>query len=218
MRKKNIHKTLIEVSTNHPDPVHATSAWRRKACRDILCPECHRVNQNQFPCPCDIILLDHPGHRINGGVWFTGVEIFHVKFIGQISKYLTDFSLGKCLTPEGNVIDEYVTCYGKDCFVVRGDKKSQYSICSTCNIISCADRNGPRYVLRSYLKDSYIYQCSSGNMFLAEELASHLDFSPWPDAELIPIEVRDEPIDGQVLPIDSGYEKPSSSNSTSLAE
>jgi len=217
MSKVNI-KTLIEISTNHPDPVHATPEWRQKAYGTVICPECHRINRNQFPCPCDVVLLNHPGNRIIGGIWYTNIEIFHINFIEQIDKYLTDFTLGKCLTSKGDVIDEYITCYGKDYIIVRGDKTNQYRICGTCNMISSGGWNGPRYILRSYLKDYYIYQSSFGSVFLVEDLASRLDFSPWPDAELKPIAVRDKPIDGQILPIDPGYEKPSAPNPETLSE
>jgi hypothetical protein len=215
MRNKDIHEVLIEISTNHPDPVHATPAWRHKAYGTVLCHECHRIDRKKFPLPCDVVLLNHPGNRIISGIWYTNIEIVSAKFIEQLSEYLTGFALGKCLTPKGDVIDEYVTCYGKDYLIVRGDKRNQYKICGTCNMISSGGWDGPRYILRSYLRNTYVYQSSCGSIFLDEKLAIKLDFSPWPDSELIPIAIRDEPLDGQVLPIDPCYEDTLPSNTGS---
>jgi hypothetical protein len=206
---------LVKIMTNHPDPVHATSEWRWKFKGKLLCSECLRINCSGFSQTFDVVLENHPGHRIEGGVWDTGINIFHVNFIEQLYDYLSEYTIGRCLDKSGKVISDYVTCYGKSYILVRGDKKSKYWTCKTCGAIAQSGWSGPQYVLRSYLSDSRIYQDASCRMFIDEELASQLDFSPWPDAELEPIAIRDEPIDGQVLPIDPGYVKPAAPNSES---
>ena len=93
-------RKLLKLSTNHPDPVNATSDWRRMAYGTILCQKCHKVYRNKFPRPINLVLYSHPGHRIAGGVWWTGIDIFHIGFLNQIREYLADFVIGTCSLPD----------------------------------------------------------------------------------------------------------------------
>jgi len=131
-----------------------------------------------------------------------GIRTFHRDFIDQIRDHLADFALGRCFDPQGNLIEEYVTCYSRDYFVTRGNKKSQYRTCPSCDTTYNDGWEGRQYVLRSYLTDAQVYMDVFCSMFLDEDLALQLDFSAWPDLELDPIAIRDKPIDGQQLPCD----------------
>jgi len=195
-------KYLFEINSNHPDPVHATISWRTNAEKNILCLACKKIRPSWYPRPIDVVLKDVSSHIIMGGVWWVGINIFHTKFIEIIKEYLTDNVLGKCHNTKGNIIDEYLTCYSNKIIVVRGDKKRKYRVCPECgSILSHAPRR-KKYILNTYLSDARIYQDGISYMYIDEELAMNIDFSPWPDAELEPIEVRDEPLDGQHLPGD----------------
>ena len=112
------------------------------------------------------------------------------------------FSIGKCHLPNGQIIEEYVTCYTNTYIIERGDARSQYEICDTCGSITPIGWRGRQYTLRSYLTDAVVYEDAFNNLYIDEELALQLDFSPWPDADLETIEVREEPMDGQKLPCD----------------
>lgn len=197
-------KALVEVTSNHPDPVLATVAWRKAVSGTIFCPQCCKINRACFPRPIDVVLQKRPDHRITGGVAFAGVRTFHRDFIEQIRGHLCGVVLGECFEPTGKIIEEYVTCYNNrnDWVLVRGNRKSEYRTCPTCDAIWPNGWEGSQYVLRSYLTDARVYMNNFSSMFLDEDLAIELDFSPWPDAELEPIAIRDEPIDGQHLPCD----------------
>ena len=193
--------TLYNISTNHPDPIHTLPAWGEKAVGKIMCPICKSIKRSWYPKPIDIVLQDNPDHRLCGGVCWIGVKIFHKDFINQILPYLNAFVCGKTLGPDGKVIDEYVTCYTNKRIVVRGGKGSEYNTCDECGTWSKGFVE-PQYVLRDYLTDARIYQDRHSSLIIDEKLANELDFSPWPDADLEPIAIVDEPLDKQHLPFD----------------
>ena len=193
---------LIAVYSNHSSPVHANVEWHKKSRGTILCSECRKINRKLFPQPCDVILENHPGNTITGGVDYAGVRIFHRKFIEQIEIYLKNFILGKCFEKNGKLIDDFATCYSKKCVVVRGNENNEYRICKACGSIVQVGWEGRLYVLRSYLTNEKIYQDYFCDMYIEENLASQINFTFWPDTELRPIEIFDEPIDGRHFPCD----------------
>lgn len=198
---------MVKISTNHPNTVMSPSLWRHAEFGKTLCAECHRVDRNQYPRPFDVKLDEYPRHAITGSVWDIGVYIFHVDFIEQIKPYLGGYVLGKCYNEKNNLIKRYVTYYSRDYIVVRGNKQSKYWVCKTCGAVSSSGWHGMQYTLREYLGDSLIYQTVSCSMFIDEDLALELDFSPWPDVVLEPIAIRDEPMDGRCLPCDKSFRK-----------
>jgi hypothetical protein len=211
-------KNLMKLCSNHPDPIHAANDWRKDAKGTLFCPRCSRIYRRLYPKPINVVLKRHPGNRISAGVWCTGIRIFHSDFLEQIKDYLQDFILGKCYDANGKLIEDFMTCYHKKYLVIRGVAGSTYTICPACNEVGPIPGDFPHYIPRFYLTDSKIYQNSSCSMLLDEELVKQLDVSYWPDAEFDTIPIRDNPIDGQVLPIDPGYVKPSDSNSALASE
>jgi hypothetical protein len=195
-------KNLKMVCSNHPDPIHSTGEWRRKAYGSILCKECHLLNRNIFPEPIDVTLNERPQFRITGGVWWTGVRIFHKSFLEQIKEKIEDFVIGRCFDKDGNLITDFVTCYSKDYIVIRGQKGSKYEICNECNTISPIPGINPHYIPRFYLTNSLIYMDSDCSMYIEENLAKKINFTPWTDLEFETIPIIDKPVDGQILPID----------------
>jgi len=107
-------RKLLEICSNHPDPIHATRQWRRQAKGSVICFECNKVLRNRFPQPIDVVLREYPAHSIGGPVWWTGVWVFHLRFIEQIREHMTRFTFGRCLLEDGTVVEEYVTCYSRD--------------------------------------------------------------------------------------------------------
>ena len=204
LSERGFMKTLLELSSNDPDPTVSAPAWRREVVGRIFCPECIKIKRAIFPEPIDVVLYEPPGHKVMDSASVVCLDIYHRDFMAQIREHLSDYAFGRCLGQNGEVYDEYVTCYAPDYIVVRGNKDSDYYICPTCGSIQSHEWwHGPQYVLRAYLNESLIYQDCMTNMYLEEELACSLDLSPWPDVEFRPIGIRDEPMDGQQLPCDS---------------
>ena len=194
---------LVLLGSTDPDPTHATNQWRAQASGLIVCPQCCKLFPSWFPKPIDIQLMAYTPHSVFGGAAFTSVCVFHREFIRQIFDYLTDdFVLGRCFDENNNLIEEYVTCYTRKPILIRGNEKSEYRTCSACKAIWPNGWEGKQYTLRSYLSDARIYQNYSSTMFIDEELSEQLDFSLWDDVDLAPIDIRDEPLDGQHLPCD----------------
>jgi hypothetical protein len=196
-----INNILVLVSTKS-NPLHANVAWKDEAFNVYLCPYCRNVKRSFYPNPIDVVVEDRPS-GIYDPVSFTGLKLFHINFIMQIKDKLKDFVLGECYDTSGNRIPEYVTCYSDKYVIIRGTDKSRYKICPECGTVSPMGWYAPPYIWRKYLSEEQVYQTSSCVMLLDEELALNLDFSPWKglmEFDLIP--VRDEPIDGQHLPID----------------
>ena len=206
-QKVNKMNSLIEISTNHPNPVISPSLWRHAEFGKTLCADCHRVDRTKYPRSFDVKLEEYPHHVITGSVWDIGVKIFHIDFIEQIKPYLAHYVLGKCYDEKNKLIKQYVTCYGRDYIVARGNKQSNYYVCKSCGAVSSSGWHGMQYTLREYLSDPLIYQNVSCSMFIDDDLALKLDFSAWPDAVLEPIAIKDEPMDGQCLPCDKSFRK-----------
>lgn len=192
-------RALLELVSNEPSPINTPPAWRQQAYGTILCEKCHCIDRSNFPKPIDVILTGKPERRIEGGIWWTGINIFSVQFIDMIRKHLSRFVTGKCFDTAGNVIADYVTCYSKDYFVVRGNKESRYKSCDKCNTMRPIGWHGPQYVLNECLTDELVYMDADSSIFLDKRLVTELDLSKWADMELKPIAVRDKPTDGQVL-------------------
>jgi hypothetical protein len=196
-------KRLIKITTKNPDPVFVTIEWRRGSIGTIFCEECKKINYDIFPRPIDIVLTEPLECMIANTPANAGaIDFFHKDFVAQIKHHLKDFVFGKCLLPNGTVIEDYVTLYCKHWIFQRGNKQSKYNICTKCGSISPNGEYGRQYIIRSCLTDASVYRSSFGSLYLDEELALQIDFSQWPDAELITIDVLDKPMDGQWLPCD----------------
>jgi hypothetical protein len=140
----------------------------------------------------------------------TGVPVYRRDFVEQICGHLADYALGKCLTPEGEMLNEYVTLYLRHCVTMRGDRQTVYKPCRSCGSVwsdlVMVFPGRPAYLLRHQLTGGLVYQARSSFLFLAEELVDRIDWSPFPDARLDAVEVRDTPLDGRRLPGDPDWE------------
>lgn len=194
--------TLFELSTNHPDAALESREWLSTTWNEIRCQKCNGIGKSWHPRPIDVILAEHPGHKVCCFACNANFRIFHVDYIEQIRPYIFSYVIGNCLLPNGKIIKEYVTCYTDKRILIRGEKKTRYGKCQVCGGLSCIPI-GAKYTLRSYLTDAKIYQDYFSTHYIDEDLAMDIDFSPWPDAELEPIEIHDEPLDGHYLPCDS---------------
>lgn len=189
---------LVIVSSRIDESVFPTREWIESEKGRSRCASCGTVNRSRFPEPFDMVLSAAPPHCVSDS--FFRIKIYHREFINQISEYLRDFTLGKCVLSDGRILDDYVTQYSRRYILIRGNKHSKYVVCDNCGTVRPHGWYGRQYVLRSYLTESRIYQTPFNQLCIDEELAMQIDFSPWPDADLETIEIRDEPMDEQDPP------------------
>jgi len=197
-------KHLFKISSNYSDSVSPDVKWKEEVRGVVTCCDCNGIRPDWFPRPVDVVLDADPGNVIERKLAFASISIFHRDFIEQLYHHLpSTFILGKCFDANNRIIKEYCTAYCKNRIMIRGDQQSTYCVCPSCGAIWAHGWKGPQYTLEAYLTEADIYQDYYSSIFIEENLAFELDFSPWPDAELIPITIRKEPIDGQHLPCDS---------------
>ena len=193
------------MGTNHKDPCPPDRKWLKSVKGKIYCPKCNKILVNKDIGSFDTILGFNPppGHRIQGGLSWVGICIYHIDFILQIQKYINEYGyvLGKCFDPAGNLVPEYVTCYTSRYVIQRGNKDTKYKRCEECSAIEQLDWwHGRQYLTKKSLHDRKIVQNIDGDLYLSEDLYRTLDFSPWPDAAFDKIAIFDKPVDGQNFP------------------
>lgn len=188
-----------------PDPIMADESWL-SLLDNGLCSQCRCVDRRAFSKPLDIVLEGKPEWWISFLPENVNLRIWRKDFIDSISKYLEGFVIGRCITTDGSVIDEYVTCYTDRTLVIRGNRQSKYNICPNCGSIESQVRPGPEYILERYLTDAKVYQDSRCNFFFTEDIAWEINLEPWDVGEqnvyIEPVSVRQTPADEQILPGD----------------
>jgi len=191
---------IYELSSEFDDLPHATREWRQHEKEYYKCKICQKLNRIKlYPAQIDVAVKEMTSDKaIYMAVWYAKATLFHIQFIEQIRSYMDDYVFGKCYLPDGSLIKEYVTCYKKDFIVIRGTCGTEYYECLECRSVGSIVE-GPKYVLRSYLKEKKIHQDSIQHLYIDESVINSIDFSPWPDVVLEPIEVRDEPVDQRRL-------------------
>ncbi len=62
-------------------------------------------------------------------------------------------------------------------------------------------------ILRRYLSDALVYQSTSGGLYIESKLATQLKLrKKYPDLLLYPMKMLDDPLDGDTLPGDPGWD------------
>lgn len=191
---------IYEISSKFDDLPRSTREWRQCEKGKYSCKTCQKLNRNGiYPKPVDVAIDEKPASEpIVIGVFFSFGDLYHINFIDQIRSYMTQFVFGKCYLPDGSLVKNYVTCYSKNTIVIRGKKGARYYQCNECKSVT-GPLNPPHYTLHMYLDGSGVYQDAIQTLYLDEWLVDEIDFSPWPDMILEPIEVKDEFVDQRRL-------------------
>lgn len=195
-------ETVYELTSNHPDRVREDPEWSLEF-PPGFCPWCRNIDRSRYPAPVDVGILEIPERITCGIVYPFGAYVFCASLVERLHEDLvaSGFVFGKCLDSDGDVIEDYVTCYPKDYIVLRGNAATKYYICEECGAVDSTVHGFP-YVLRRQLTDATIYQRTSGRVYVADEIAMDVDWGQWPDLELRLTRILDKPIDGQRLPGD----------------
>jgi hypothetical protein len=197
---------IYRVTSDYDVCLQTTREWRRFESENYYCRKetCCKLDRSRFPEPIDVVIKALPkGKYLREGVFNSRADVYHVDFINQIRPYMEGFVFGKCFLADGSLVKDYVTCYSKDFIVIRGALGSKYIECAECGNVVDHPAKEPQYVLRRYLKGKKVYQSVTQCLFLDEELAMKLDFSPWVKTELEPIPICDKPVDRRRLLCDT---------------
>lgn len=198
-------ESLSCVVSSHSDPTLPDKEWYSKSEGTLFCQRCRQINRSRYPAPIDVNLRYLPKGIAEGLVSRVGLSVFRRNLIKELEPHLHGYVLGKCYL-RGKIVEDYVTLYHRHYIVLRGGKKSKYYTCQECGSVSSLTDPGIAYVLRKDLTDQLVYQEVNCMLYLADELVAQIDWSQWPDVRLVYIDVRDEPIDGQLLRGDTELE------------
>ena len=199
-------RSIYKVTSNDEEWLHTTKEWLRYERDNYKCKnvDCYRLDRSIFPNPIDIVIKKTPKQNlICSGVAFSLGRIFHLDFIEQIKPYMEGFVFGACYLPDKTLVKDYVTCYSKDFIVVRGAYGSKYIQCQACGSVVGHPAKEPKYVLNDCLRGRKVFQNAIQLLYIDEDLAMKLDFSPWVKTELEPIPICDKPVDRRRLLCDT---------------
>jgi len=193
---------LVKLISNHADPVLADSDWGEAARGAELCRTCKTIDRSRYPHAVEIVVRAIPRGLHFGAVAQTGVHIFHRRFIDEIRPYLDGYVTGECRDAGG--LTDFVTCYARNYLVLRGGANTTYPMCSLCGSVFWYLGRKP-YVLARDLTNQRVYQDVQCFMILDEEVVRAVDWKQYRDHMLIPVGVRETPLDGRRLPGDPDW-------------
>jgi len=176
--------------------------WLQGALGVSICPQCKCINRSRYPEPIKPVVENAPQEQTSAWLENTFITMWRRDFIEYISDYMKDFIIGDCYFSDKSRMEDFVTCYSANPIIIRGNKKSQYTICPGCRTITSKVKPGPQYVLQRNLNDAKVYQDAYCQFYFSEDIAFGLDFNQWDDIGLEAIFIRELPADGQKLPGD----------------
>lgn len=192
-------RTMTECSPG--ELVFPDETWRRRCPQNGLCPTCGHVDRRRYPAPFDIVLQQAPEGQPCPRVEGTGVTIWRREVVEMVAEHLRDLAFGRCFLADGSELSRYVTCYSRDCVVIRGNRYSRYQTCPDCGTIVSHVKPGPQYLLRGDVGEGKVCQDAFCRLILPEAVVlSQPDLDGWDGdpycPELValePLYVRDEP-------------------------
>jgi hypothetical protein len=165
--------------------------WARSERGRLFCPNCLIVRQELYPQPVDMYLHQLPNGTSYGSVFGACVGVIHRALYEELTPHLSHLARGRCFWENGSPLDDYYSVYHADRICIRGDSTGIPYVCKVCRSILDACTDDP-YVLRSELPDYEVFQDRICSLYVSEDLAERVDWTRFPDIELVRIEVRDE--------------------------
>lgn len=178
---------------------------------------CNEIALDRCGDPVDIELVDRP---MGNAIWHPSAfaSVLKRDLYQAIERELPPHVVGACYLiyddDSRDLIEDYVTCYvlPEHRITFRGERGSIYYVCDTCRRGFLAMTYNPEQsggsVPRSYILQRELSEYNAtlaeenGAVLLTPALKDAIDWSLFPDAELIEYPVLDAPIDGIVLPCD----------------
>jgi hypothetical protein len=174
-------------------------SWIREQRGKVLCDYCAKRRPQVYPAPIDIPIRQLPKGTTYDGVHYGGVGIIHVRLLEFLQPHLRGHVLGQCLWwKDHSIMPDYRSIYMPPGVIIRGDRRTDYYVCSWCGAISTVSFEP--YVLRNELEDAEVFQDAIDCLYLGEDLARKLPWSKFTDVKPFVIPVRDEPLPDDPFP------------------
>jgi len=188
----------------------ADLGWMAKVVGSVICTHCRDVKRESYPQGIDVVLRDSPRALPFYGVLFrVGLPLYRSTFVQQFPSEFRRFAIGRVLTVDGGVISEYVSAYSRTSVLLRGDDRVTTKVCPLCSsvwsdlVMVFPDR--PAYLLRHQLTNAQLHQGRGSELYITEELAAQVEWSQFPDVQLLRVDVRNTPLDRKRLPGDPDW-------------
>lgn len=195
-RKPEESAPFWRVVGNSPDGLPVNESWFERAKGQELCRGCRRYDRRHYARPLPVCVDKQPRRYHMFGVWKAGVAVHSAEWIQTIHEYYPEGVAGPVYFETDILARDYHTMYGPRAIVLRGRSDSWYYPCAVCGSVSSFPK-GEAHVLRSALDGTEVFQTESGRFLISDRLRSVIEWSQFPDLELDPVHVKDEPIDGR---------------------
>jgi hypothetical protein len=191
-----------------PDP-----GWLRSYAAEVKCPGCYmpRSEWHEQPNPIDVVLEQPPVQ----GATLASVDSFPVlirtDLLEALRPHMRGFVIGRCTkrSPNGTEPTEYATLYTPRSAQLEAHRgpHCRHEQCAGCGRVWNNVFWAKGGILARNLDDRVVYQDVLGWIYVDAELAGDLRLREvFPDLRYYKkYPVIAEPLDGQVLPGDSGW-------------
>ncbi len=188
--------------------------WYNRAVAAGMECECGALNPLHANLAVDMdIVMEPPGFLVPARL----AAVMRTDFYELLRPYLLDSIIGKTYLVwededgevERELYPDAVTCYTHPDATCshRGARSSWYVYCRMCGNYKRGLARSPRYFLRRDTYGRHVIQSRHGDIFVSSSLYEHLDLmNVYPNLEVEMFGLRDDPIDGLVVPGDEAWD------------
>jgi len=202
---KRIIRRVVSVNDEVVDPC---PEWRKEYVKSVKCIGCcHLRTDIKGPVPNCIVEIPRSVVVL---AWGTGPNMYRKDFLDLIEPYHPDGVRGPChvLAKGRRVLSTtHETCYvpvGRELLATRGED-CRHHRCRVCKRFLNKVGWARGAIVGSYLDDRQVYQ-NGHDLFIDNRLADEIRLlSRFDDLRLKRVQVVKEPLDGDVLPGDPGW-------------
>jgi len=182
--------------------------WRLEVRGKLFCTCCSTIFRRVYPQPVDVHLSQLYRNTTYGSVTWTRIGVIHERLLEALSPYLEGYVFGKCFDRNGRILSKYRSMYHWRYITIRDADKPGHRVCKQCGTMLSTWGDAP-YALSAELAGARVWQNAPCTLYVDEHLARSIDWKPFRDIELYPIEVRDrivEPAEPPAAPSRAGPE------------
>lgn len=202
---KRIIRRVVSVNDEVVDPC---PEWRKEYVKSVKCLGCGYLRSDiKGPVPNCIVEIPR---SVVVFAWGTGPNMYRKDFLDLIEPYHPDGVRGPCYVPvEGRRVlsTTHETCYvpvSRELLATRGED-CRHHRCRVCKRFLNKVGWARGAIVGSYLDDRQVYQ-NGHDLFIDNRLADEIRLlSRFDDLRLKRVQVVKEPLDGDVLPGDPGW-------------
>jgi hypothetical protein len=201
-------RKIYEIHTKMDDWTQSPPRWERDYMATIACGKCLRPRKGYpfQPIPQYVMKPPKAPYCV---VMNTVPDVVSEELAELIEPYLQDVVWGPVYLERDDVVGrlKYRSYWVRPdrCIVHSRGPYARHRLCD-CGVILNCNPNAKEALLASYLDERLIYQTTTGSLLIDDELVRKLDLlTRFPMLTLWPYRIIDEPMDGDVLPGDPGW-------------